>query len=409
MQLRIESAAYLNSLEADYLFDHYGITRVGEITGFDVIGVPVYNAIRPLGSVLSVNSGKGLSKESARAGAIAEGIEYWVFEHPVGEFQVRPFDWVNPELLPLALGSKWTPQLPIPLECVTHWATGEQRLFPSDLLWMVHRREKRMNFQMTSNGQALGYSFQDAFLSGLYEVIERDAMAQRLYAWEQIGFVPPRVALSSALDPLKSAIEAAGLKLYLFYCTVDIPLPVYLAVLVDPALGGFFTTAGWGSDIDPVRAAHKAVIEAIQSRCVYIAGARDDLLIEDYDKHKDRDPFEQIAFADTLPFAHTLPACSWEQSVEQKLALVLNRLGEWKENVYFNSIPVGPLFAVKTVILGLEPPRNALWVPSRRSIMWVQACTDVSRNRARVNSGDLRPSLATCLEMCSGYDQKEFV
>src|ERR1700736_1514367 len=80
---RARGARLINSLTRDELFDRYEITRVGNITGFDCIGVPVYHVTRPAGLVLSQNSGKGLDAQTARTGAIAEGIEYHTFEHPV--------------------------------------------------------------------------------------------------------------------------------------------------------------------------------------------------------------------------------------------------------------------------------------------------------------------------------------
>lgn len=402
MLSRDESTAYLNSLDRDNLFERYAITRVGDITDLDIIGIPVYNAIRPCAQVLSVNSGKGISKELARAGAIAEAIEYATFENPVGCFHIEHFD-CDPSLLPLAKDSKWTPLSPIPLEYATHYSSGEERLFPSDLLWMVHRRQKRMDFQMTSNGQAVGYCFEDAFLCGLYEAVERDALALRLYAWDQIGILPSRVHVQknqSKIGDLVDVIAQAGLRLFLFHCTVDVPIPVYWASLVDPSLNGFFTTAGWGCDINPTRAARKAILEAIQSRCVYVAGARDDLLSQDYDQHKARDPFEQMAFMEMAPETHVLDEYGSALTLLEELELVLDRLGAWRQNIYFNRIDIDPLVAVKTVILGLEPPHNALWVPSRRCITWVQACMDTVHAREKASSGSLQQSLVTLCEMC---------
>ena len=72
---REKSAGFINSLSKEALFAGYGITRVAEITGLDIIGAPVFQAVRPIGKVLGVNSGKSLERERARAGAIAEAIE----------------------------------------------------------------------------------------------------------------------------------------------------------------------------------------------------------------------------------------------------------------------------------------------------------------------------------------------
>lgn len=364
---RAKGARYINSLTRDELFDRYAITRVGNITGFDTIGVPVYHVTRPTGLVLSQNSGKGLDAQVARTGAIAEGIEYHVFEHPVGDYQIGTCS-IDPSLLPVAKGSKWTSKTNIPLDKATQMVTGQSIDFPSDLLWMVHRKQKLLHFQMTTNGQALGASFESAFLSGIYECVERDATTIALQRWVDGGPPPRRIDprnASLAIDTLLAKIDDAGLKVYLFDCTSDIPLKVYWAALVDPS-GEFFTTAGWSCNLDAILAAEAAMLESIQSRCVYIAGARDDLMDEDYQSHKARNPKDQQLLFESLPVSGKLLSYRMDLDLGSELALVLKRLGPWRENIYYKHIDLGELHAVKTVILGLEPPRNQLWQPSAR-------------------------------------------
>ena len=58
----------------------YGITRIADVTDLDVIGVPVYMGVRPLGTTLSVSQGKGMTHLSARVGAAMEAIEWWAAE-----------------------------------------------------------------------------------------------------------------------------------------------------------------------------------------------------------------------------------------------------------------------------------------------------------------------------------------
>jgi ribosomal protein S12 methylthiotransferase accessory factor len=371
---RKKGAEYINSLSRDELFERFGITRVGNITGFDTIGVPVYHVTRPAGLVLSQNSGKG---EHARVGAIGEGIEYGVFEQPTGEFRLGCFDAVSPDILPLARGSKWNATTEIPLEPCVHFQSECTVELPSDLLWMVHRKQKLMHFQMTSNGQALGASFESALLGGLYECIERDAMTIALYRWKEHGQPPCRVDFSVAPDnvlALADRIAHAGLKLFLFETTSEFKVPVYCAFIVDPS-GDFFTTTGWGCDIMPYRAAEAAILEAIQSRCVYIAGARDDLLQKEYDIAKARDPREQMEYMEYIPFGVDLTGIKWDAQMWWEIEYIMDRLGTYAQNVYYKLIDLGELKAVKTVILGLEPPIHELWKPSERCSSAALACT----------------------------------
>jgi YcaO-like protein with predicted kinase domain len=373
---RKQSGEYINSLSGEELFERFGITRVGEITGFDVIGVPVYHVTRPAALVLTQNSGKGLSKETARTGAIGEGIEYSVFENPTGDFWIDKLDSLDPDILPLAKGSTWNSGTLIPLEYASK-VSGGQCLFPSDLLWMSHRKAKVMHFMMTSNGQALGASFESAFLGGLYECIERDAIAIALYRWRKYGVAPVKVDLSSGSDRILELwvrIVRAGLKLYVCKTTADIVVPVYCAYIVDPQ-GDFFSTTGWGCDLVDAKAAEAAILEAIQARCVYIAGARDDLSLADYDCAKARDSKTQMRYMESLPFGPALVSYCPEFPLQYEIDRVLEKLGAWRENVYFKLIDLGELKAVKVVILGLESPFHELWQPSKRCISLAQACT----------------------------------
>jgi ribosomal protein S12 methylthiotransferase accessory factor len=54
-----------------------GITRLADVTGLDRIGVPVFQAIRPLSRSVSVSQGKGLDADAARASALMEAAETW--------------------------------------------------------------------------------------------------------------------------------------------------------------------------------------------------------------------------------------------------------------------------------------------------------------------------------------------
>src|SRR5260221_1292946 len=52
-----------------------GITRVGNITGLDRIGIPVAIAVRPNSRSVSVSQGKGLELPQAMASALMEACE----------------------------------------------------------------------------------------------------------------------------------------------------------------------------------------------------------------------------------------------------------------------------------------------------------------------------------------------
>jgi ribosomal protein S12 methylthiotransferase accessory factor len=61
----------------------YGITRLADVTGLDVIGIPVVMSVRPLAATLSVSQGKGVTLTHARVSAAMEAIELWHAEQAV--------------------------------------------------------------------------------------------------------------------------------------------------------------------------------------------------------------------------------------------------------------------------------------------------------------------------------------
>ena len=147
------------------------------------------------------------------------------------------------------------------------------------LIWLAKREGKERHFMTSSNGQAVGPTFADAFCQGLCECVERDQLTLRRLSLSRLGVYPPIVDLShdipESIGELHLKCSNASLKLVLFYCTADIPIPVYWAILFDP--NGYASFSGWGCHITHEHAAERAILEAIQSRAVYIAGARDDI------------------------------------------------------------------------------------------------------------------------------------
>ena len=142
----------------------FGITRLGEITGLDTIGIPVWFATRPNSRSLSVSQGKGVTNDQAKISAIMEAVECAVAEQPrqhVTEFatiedmarqqrSVIPFfdlARVNPHQLDPTRQRAWVPG--------TSLISGEQRFAPYELVGMDMRSDMpwdRHAFRMTSQG-----------------------------------------------------------------------------------------------------------------------------------------------------------------------------------------------------------------------------------------------------------------
>jgi YcaO-like protein with predicted kinase domain len=362
---RRASAEYLNSLSQDELFRRFEITRTARIDGLDCIGVPVYSCARPEARVISVSAGKSLDARMARAGAVAEAIEFATFEKPVGRFWVTGFG--GDLQLPTCLDSAWTSETPIAIEFVTS-LSGERWLLPSDLIWLTKREGKEQHFMRSSNGQALGATFEDAFCQGLCECVERDQLTLRRISLKKLGIYPPVVDLQHGDIPqsirlLRLKCVEASLKLHLFFCTCDIPIPVYWAILFDPT--GYASFSGWGAGVRNEPAAERAILEAIQSRAVYIAGARDDIERRKFTAIQESDVRSMIAAIEAQPKIKWMAGFEPELSTEMELQWVLAALSAWRDKIYFKHIDLGDMHCVKSIILGLEQPMHDNWRPMR--------------------------------------------
>src|SRR5215469_8130400 len=364
-QERYESAKRLCSLSPDYLFEYFGITRVGEITGLDSIGIPVWSATRPMSHSISAMAGKSRDSFLAKAGAIAEAIEIALFEartepdskaaYPISKLKTFGF--------PLSANAKeeW---YEVEQEPVLHYKSGTEILFPSDMVWLDHRKDSP--FLRSSNGQALGATPEDAILQGLYECVERDAMTLRGLLENQKGVSPPLIDLSDAPDPigfLAHKIDKAGLCVFVERITLDIPLPIYCAHLLDPS-EAHAPFMGYGTSIFDCVAVEKAILEAIQGRAVYIAGARDDIPLSKYSAAKRVNQKSAITKCTLTQPKMRVDWSSYETTILEELGWAINDIGPWAGNMFVKVLS-SDFPAAKVFITGLEGPPLQDWSPVR--------------------------------------------
>jgi ribosomal protein S12 methylthiotransferase accessory factor len=277
-------------------FAALGITRLGEITGLDSLGIPVALATRPNSFSLSVNLGKGRDRASARASAAMEATEIAIAER-------LPQDGITASLSEMEKSGRTILDLGRIARCQPHrldpdeplsWATGHS-LFtgaPIAVPWALVGLDHRPGaaayhdaFEVATDGLASGNLLAEAVLHGLYELVERDAFAQlELMPGQRLAARRRNVqAVGPELAQLLDLIARRGLELRLFEMTSDIAIPAYFAILSQAELdaGEFYAFSslcgGCGCHASPERAMIRAVTEAAQARIAMAAGARDDL------------------------------------------------------------------------------------------------------------------------------------
>jgi YcaO-like protein with predicted kinase domain len=276
-----------------------GITRVADVTGLDVIGIPVVMVCRPNSRSLSVSQGKALDLVAAKASGVMESVEAYHAERIA---------------LPLVLGSandlRFThrlvdvARLPQLGNSLLHdgfqllWIEGSE-LLGGERVWvpyeMVHTNYTLPAptgtgcFVGTSSGLAAGNHPLEALSHAICEAVERDATT----LWgllDEDGFSRTRIDPETIDDPgCREALERYGradVAVGVWETTTDIGIPAFVVLIVervDDPLRLLYSARGMGCHPNRAIALLRALTEAAQSRLTFIAGARDDLVRSEYE------------------------------------------------------------------------------------------------------------------------------
>ncbi|MCX8169932.1 MAG: YcaO-related McrA-glycine thioamidation protein, partial [Candidatus Methanomethyliaceae archaeon] len=265
------------------IYQKAGITRVADITGLDIVGIPVFTSIRPDAAegAITVYNGKGHTQELAKISAIMEGIERYSAEpYPSkiirGSYEElsKSCEILNPSELILPFFRRYSHRE------ILEWTNGfsltrnTEILVPAEAVFHPYKRENQL-FRTNTNGLAAGNAIEEAILHGLLEVIERDAWS--LYEAGSIKAKDLEVDLNGLAKEQLKKFERAGIKVYIKEIPSDIEIPTIAVTLddektKDPAL----LSLGVGCHLIPEIALIRALTEAAQSRLTTIHGTRED-------------------------------------------------------------------------------------------------------------------------------------
>jgi YcaO-like protein with predicted kinase domain len=293
--------------KARALFAAFGITRIANLTGLDILGVPVYAAYRPNSRSLSVFQGKGHTRDAAMASAVMEAIEAYHAE--TISLPLRLCSYNEIRLKESCADVSRLPQLKDGLFGPNKrllWVEGTD-LIDQTRKWVpfecVHTdyRDPLPDghgcFVSSSNGLASGNTYQEALIHGLCEVIERDALT--LWSLKQASRQDAdKLALATIEDiRVRNILERffdAGLDVGIWDITSDIGIPAFLCRLlpsIEPDILPLRPASGMGCHLSADIALLKAVTEAAQSRLTFISGARDDMPRKEYAKYLHQDEY----------------------------------------------------------------------------------------------------------------------
>ena len=282
------------------LASRMGITRLGNITGLDRIGIPVFVAVRPNSRSVSVSQGKGLDVAQAMASALMEAIEGFHAEE-VGEGRRTSYRELASNYGVVDPRTLCTTGRPFDLNASISWLEGFDLLrqepcwLPAEIVHTDYTQPLDGYFLAGSNGLASGNHLVEAISCAVCELIERDAVA----LWSASGI---RARARRALDigsiddsdcrALLAKYDKAGIDVRIWNVTTEIGIAAFLCDIRDPSadeprrLRHFH---GAGCHPDRAIALARALTEAAQTRLTYITGIRDDLLPLEYEEPPNAD------------------------------------------------------------------------------------------------------------------------
>lgn len=365
-----------------------GVTRLADVSGLAGTGIPVVQAVRPAARSLTVSQGKGGSLLGAKVSALLEGCELACAERlPPPAAKVALADLAAP------VRRCWSGERP-PL-CIDlapgiarGWVEGRvlgtdgPMPVPWDLL-SLDFTQPPLEYLADSDGLATGNTRDEAVLAALCELVEHHLDA----GFEELGPVARRMLQldtrtieDKELVRDLARVRSAGFVPRLWSLGPSCGVPAFTCKLFarEPMLDDMTPTGGSGCHPDPAAAALAALREAVQGRAALVAGARDDIVVEDYRDGRRR---ARALVAATLAVAEgplawaDVAAPTWRSTADgvELLRDVIGRITPLPVVVFDHASPVDGLHVLHA------------FAPGLRNLARLQKAAPASaRSRARV-------------------------
>jgi len=367
----------------------FGITRVANITGLDVIGIPVVSVVRPNARSLAVAQGKGVDLIAAKVSGLMESIENYHAENirkPLrleSERQIRAQGGrvIDVDGLARVAGGVYDPEARF-LWVEGHEIFGRERAWlPFEVVhadYVVPLASNSGAFLLSDSGIASGNHALEATSHAICELVERDANTLWHYR-TSAEKASCRINLDGIDDAAcrwaLSRFAAADVAVGVWDVTSDVGIPSFSCLIVDRSPDSFRPLGTmFGSGCHPCRevALFRALSEAAQSRLTVISGSRDDLGLAVYRRGMDLDEVANALATTTAPGARpftsvpTFDGDSIEQDVAWELAQ-LKSAGIAEVIAVDLTLKEFGIPVVRVVIPGLESMCDAPgFVPGRR-------------------------------------------
>jgi bacteriocin biosynthesis cyclodehydratase domain-containing protein len=242
-------------------------------------------------AVYGKSAGKGPTRATAELGAICEGLERYsgfyrgIERRCVASFRSLGAEAIHPNAVMLfseaqyvgrekwntqESGFNWVPERFNPrkeIEWVRVESLGrsEARYLPAALCYYGFPADRAHDFcRADSSGCAAGANLEEAVLRGLYELVERDAVALWWYNRAARSGVEIGSLGSSHASRLVKYYRRLGRRVWLLDITSDFGIPAFAAVSSVARGRAAEYTFGFGAGLDAQRAAEHALSEMNQ-------------------------------------------------------------------------------------------------------------------------------------------------
>ena len=271
-----------------------GVTRLSDVTGLAPFGIPVFQATRPLARLLSVSQGKGLTPRAAMVSALLEAVELDCAERlprPAWSCPLRELDEATRRL--------WEPDDRDPLGVTldpavsrgwldgSNLSAGGMARIPWDLVSLDVTCALPGDVRLSSVGLATGNTAGEARAAAVAELLEHDLQAT-MHDLSPSERRARELDLGTVADPIARAliarIRSRGFALRAWSMGQESGIAAFACAItdVDTSHGMLPPAAGSGCHPDRAIAFLRAMLEAVQSRITLIAGAREDLTVQNY-------------------------------------------------------------------------------------------------------------------------------
>ena len=278
-----------------------GVTRLANVTGFDRVGIPVYNSIKPATNGSSIQHGKGMTRTASKISALMESFERYHSVNPDLETFEASYDEVERRMAVIPFermlhikGSLLRRDMPILWTMGWDIASNVKTAAPLATVELAGRKSQDRTFktghmQASSNGLSAGFHILEAIIQGLLEVIERDGITCHTYKSGALNLPVPEKRIDPESIPypevqdLYKIFHKARITPVLYDCSTDIGIPVYNCFLFDDLHPEYMCVHGMGAGLHPRDAMIRALTESAQSRVVFNAGSRDLFFQEEFE------------------------------------------------------------------------------------------------------------------------------